>query len=1056
MSYSDFLFRGNLDSVDPDVAELIRLETARQAQYLVMIPSESTIPAAVREAVGSSFNNIYAEGYPPEDMRQMSEAEILNYDMRMAEYRRDSDARYYKGAEYANLVESLARRRVAEAFATARYSADQLYVNVQPLSGAPANSAIYTALLTVGDTVMGLDLLDGGHLTHGSPVNRSGLQYKIVSYGVDPVTERLDYAKIRELALQHRPRMIIAGFTSYPLAPDFAAFRAIADEVGAYLLADIAHTAGMAITGDYPNPVGIADVVNFTTHKTLNGPRGAVSITHRADLYKKIDRAVFPGEQGGPHVNSIAGLAVAMKFSQTEQFHELQHRTAQNAVTLWKTLEGRGLRIPYGGTDTHMLLVDCKSITGADSATLSGDIAARLLDIVGIVANRNTIPGDKSAFAASGVRLGTAWISQRGFDASTTAELGNIIADVFYATTPYILEGKKGKALLRAKIDFDALQDAKCRVRDLISRIGIDTDVAAPGYPHFFYMEQENPSAGWQTLGVYGSFASEFLDNALTGKVIGLAEFETTPTYILEQDGDVMSRALIERTGDGYLLHVEENFQRVLAWLRALSDGFVQFDPTDIAAKLPGPVVVREWGASPEKVASLEWDISRAYVAKPYFIGMDGEALDNVPPIDPLPIFNWQAPFADGLKRTTLYDLHKALGAKTVEFAGYDMPVYYSSVANEHQAVRTRAGIFDVTHMGVFEAYGEGAAHFLNTVFTNLVNTLRIGSSEYGFLLDVNGNPFDDLMIYRLGEDHYLIVVNSANNDKDWAWLNAVKHGQVALDRDYPLVRYSAGDSFTLRDLRAASSGADQRVDVALQGPASKDLLVKLGGSPEDLSTLKGLAWAGVAPLTLGGFDLIVSRTGYTGERIAYELFVHPDRAAELFKTLVELGAEPCGLAARDSLRTEAGLPLYGHELAGDLDLKPGDAGMGNYVKHSKAFFVGKRPYLADESQRDAVVTRFKLDQKGGRPPHAGDPVLDARGRVIGVVTSCTPDSDGYQLGMVYIKETHAEEGTPVMIYCGGYKGGEAKPSVQLGERLPVPEAAHIISRFPVRKSTKK
>lgn len=1043
---NDFLFRGKLADIDADVADLVRHETARQAQRLIMIPSESTIPEAVREAVGSSFHNIYAEGYPSDNMRWMSEEELLDYDWRMAEFRRNSDKRYYKGTEYANIIESLARRRVAEAFATEKYSADQLYVNVQPLSGAPANSAAYSAMLEVGDTVMGLDLLDGGHLTHGSPVNRSGIYYNIVSYSVDPETEHLNYDEIRELALQHKPKMIIAGFTSYPIAPDWQKFRAIADEVGAYLLADIAHTAGMAITGDYPNPVGIADVVNFTTHKTLNGPRGAVSITHRRDLYRKIDRAVFPGEQGGPHVNSIAGLAVAMKIAKTEKFQQLQHQTAKNAQVLVKTLQDRGIRVAYGGTDTHMLLADCKSIRGEDGAYLSGDIAARILDIAGIVANRNTIPGDPSAFSASGVRFGTPWITQRGFDEALTAELGNIIADIFHGCTPYYQEGRKNRAVLRAKIDFDVLENAKLAVRNLVQKIGIDTDATADDYPHFYYMEEET-AAGWQAISIEGALAEEFLDKALTGHVVGIAPNQPEPTYLLERDGRPMSRGYIEKTNDGYVLHVEENLQRVLAWLRALSDGFVLFDSQDIRAKLPGPVIVKHVGTS--DASATDWESATGYVNKPYFIGMTGEQFNA--DWDNLPTFEWVEPEQDGLLTTPLHGLHQELGAKMVDFAGYDMPVYYTSVAEEHNAVRTNAGLFDVSHMGVFDVQGEGAAHFLNTVFSNDVTKLTIGSSQYGFLLDVTGNPFDDLLIYRLKADHFLVVVNASNNNKNWAWLNAVKNGEVAVSAEHPYSTYMSGQACVLRDLRSAESGADQRVDIALQGPTSRDILMQLGG---ETGKVKGLKWAEVTQAKLGDFDLIVSRTGYTGERMAYELFVHPDEVVALVKQLLAFGAVPCGLASRDSLRTEAGLPLYGHELAGPLSLKPGDAGMGNYTRDWKPFFIGKAPYYAYESQRDSVVTRFRLEQKGARPPHQGDPVVDGRGRVVGMVTSCTTDSEGYQLGQVYIKESLTREDTPISIYAGGFKA-KAGAEVKLGSKLPVPQAGVILSRFPKRKKKK-
>lgn len=299
----DFLFRGDLADVDPDVAALVDLEALRQARRLILIPSESSVPASVRQAIGSVFHNIYAEGYPDPDWRDFDQTQILAADMRLAEYRRYSDARYYKGTEFADLIESLARRRAAELFANDAVPAEDLWVNVQPLSGAPANNAVFSALLQPGDTIMGMDLLHGGHLTHGSPVNRSGLLYNVVSYGVDPTTELLDYDHIRLLAQEHRPKIIIAGYTSYPMAPDWAAFRSIADEVGAILLADVSHVSGLIVAGAFPSPVGHAHVISFTTHKTLAGPRGAVLMTADRKLARKLDRAVFPGEQGGPHMN---------------------------------------------------------------------------------------------------------------------------------------------------------------------------------------------------------------------------------------------------------------------------------------------------------------------------------------------------------------------------------------------------------------------------------------------------------------------------------------------------------------------------------------------------------------------------------------------------------------------------------------------------------------------------------------------------------------------------------------------------------------------------------
>ncbi|MEO0565690.1 MAG: hypothetical protein AAF125_26520, partial [Chloroflexota bacterium] len=384
-------------------------------------------------------------------------------------------------------------------------------------------------------------------------------------------------------------------------------------------------------------------------------------------------------------------------------------------------------------------------------------------------------------------------------------------------------------------------------------------------------------------------------------------------------------------------LHVEgARFQRVLAWLRSLSDGFVMFDPNDLQAKLPGPVVIKAAGDSAVNEAAA-WAPGDGYTQKPYFIGMSG-AKAALPKAEALPFFTWEERERDDLLQTPLHATHTRMGAKMVPFAGYDMPVYYTSVSEEHAAVRNGAGVFDVSHMGVMDACGPGAQAFLDTVFTNGLNKLAVGSSQYGFLLDVDGHPLDDMLIYRLADDHFFFVVNASNNDKNWAWLNGVLNGEFALSREHPAHTFTGGSAVELRDLRAADVGSDQRVDIALQGPGSKTILRDLGG--DDYAKVAALPWAGITRATLGGFDLIVSRTGYTGERTAYELFPHPDEAAKLFETLVQLGATPCGLASRDSLRTEAGLPLYGHELAGPLDLGPGAAGMGAYARHWKPFFV--------------------------------------------------------------------------------------------------------------------
>ena len=980
-----------------------------------------------------------------------------------------------KGTEFANLIEALARRRCADLFANELVSANKLFVNVQPLSGAPVNSAVYTALIQPGDVIMGLDLLHGGHLSHGSPAARSGKQYRAIHYGVDPHTDLIDYEGARLLALEHKPKIIIGGFTSYPWAPHWATLRRIADEVGAYLLADVSHVSGLIIAGVYPSPIGIADIVTFTTHKTLGGPRGAVMITHKADLAKKLDRGVFPGEQGGPHVNSIAALAVSLKLAKTQQFRDLQIQTVANAKRLADQLTAHGLRIVHGGTDTHLLLVDTKSVSGADGTPLSGDMAARILDLVGITCNRNTIPGDVNASRPTGIRLGTPWITQRGFAEPQIDRLAAIIASVLKACKPFSYDGKGGKADLRAKIGFEVYAQASHEVGELCDEAGLDytlpvvgDEMPIEGRSHLAVWAGEGDATYPRAISIRGEKARDFLSVALTSAVTLLADGERQPTLILEADGAVFAPGIVERqTVDQYTVYVAHFGPLIAAWLRALSDGFVIHDPTDIYGKLPGPVVI-DLLSTPvldtlgDELNAIEVEDSLYDLNKPYFVGCHGADYSG-PHADSLPAFDWQPPAAESLplKQTSTYALHRQMGAKMVPFAGYEMPVWYTSVSEEHAAVRSGAGLFDVTHMGVWEVSGTGSERFLNAITTNDVSTLTPGESQYSYLLAADGIPLDDIYLYRLTDQQFMVVVNASNNDQDWAWVQALYAGTVQIDPERPGARlHDPADQVTLRDLRDPAAGADQRVDMALQGPKSRDILLAMHASDADKARIKALSWSGVTRATLGGYDLIVSRTGYTGERMAFELFVHPDNAPRLFRDLVEGGATPCGLASRDSTRIEAGLPLYGHELGGTHQFTPGDAGFASYVKLWKPFFVGKHAYLAREQARESVITRFRMEMRGVKPPQNGDPVLDKRGRVIGLVTSCSIDSEGYQLGQVYLKEASAVEGTPLLIFSGSVnssahsKNGQHKAlaDLQIGDKATIPDSASVLSRFPKKK----
>ena len=1036
---SDFLFKQDLEAYDPDLQELARLEAERQARRLIMIPSESTAPLAVRQLLGSAFTNIYAEGYPRPETRTQPEEEILDYAYQLGRYRRHSDLRYYKGVEYVDIVESLARRRAAELFAANDLIPDDLWVNVQPLSGAPANTAVYTALIKPGDAILGMDLLHGGHLTHGSPVNRSGLFYNAFHYTVDPTTEKLNYDQIMALAKQCKPKVIVAGFTSYPWTPDWQAFRAIADEVGAYLLADVSHIAGLIAAGELPSPVGIADVVSFTTHKTLCGPRGAVLIAHDRELGEKIDKGVFPGEQGGPHVNVMAAMALAFKLAKTESFKEMSRQTIRNAGAFADAFKQNGIRVPYDGTDTHMCLIDCKSFKGRGGVPLNGDLAARILDLTGIVANRNTIPGDRSALSSSGVRFGATWLTQRGFVETDFAKIAGYIAELFSATTPYMVCGRSGKKV-RAKVDFKTLTTINSKVRELAdSKPTMDDIKVRHSYPHYFYLEDSKENSH-RAFDLSGENVRPFLNFTFTSDAEALQPGQSQPTRMHTTEGDVSGTLTCIGPRHFRLTVAPEQAGLASTWLVGISTGFIYYDE-DLCQRIPGPISILP--ATP-----VDEEISGDYenLDKPYYVGMRKDV--NKPA---LPEFVWAEPTDQPLKRTPLYETHSQLGAKIIPFAGWEMPVWYSSVLEEHLATRKAAGLFDVTHMGVFQAEGPDAAVFLDAVCGNDIISLRIGESLYTHFMDPNANVIDDLLVYRRGMEKYLVVVNAANEEKDWTWLNAVREGKVLVDTDRPWVR-APGRNAILRNLKDPKEGVDQRVDIALQGPLSRDILLKLADAAEQRK-IKRLNRTQLCETVLNGMDVVASRTGYTGEKMCFELFVHPDQAVALWNALLEAGAplgiKPCGLGARDSLRTEAGLPLYGHEMGGQLNLMVSEAGFGPYVKLNSSWFIGRANYAKRDAARTGVVIRFRFNEKGVRMAHPGDPVVDGKGKTIGVVTSCAIDQEGFLTGQAFVEEKSAAEGTPVFIYQGAPTWTQKSPAtLTIGDRVALPGAATIVSRF--------
>lgn len=1199
--YGNLVFGKALAEIDPLIHELINREEERQTRKIILIPSESLCPLPVRQALGSVFTSLYAEGYPPKSMTLDPEERLKDISHQLAYYRRYADRRFYKGCDYVHFLETLAQRRVADCFANRRVRAEDIFVNVQPLAGAAANNAVYEAFVEPGNTVMGMSLSHGGHLTHGSEFNRSGKQYNIVSYEVSRKTERLDYEAIMRLALEAKPKMIIAGFTSYPWAPDWLRFREIADAVGAILLADISHTAGMAIAGVYPNPVGIADVTSFTTHKTVFGPRGAVLITTDEEKAQKIDTAVFPGEQGGPHVNKFAAIAVAFNVARTKGFNEVQERIVENARALAVALERRGVRLAYGGTDTHLLVIDLNAIKTQTGYPLKGEIAARILDLCGMVVNKNTIPGDATAADASGIRLGTPWVSQRGMGVREMDHLADIIHRVLTNIQPFQYIGLTG-ILPRGKIDLDLLEEIRREVIRLAEKTPGEGQIQKTGYPHFalhsldvppqpplFYQERaaaSHPAVGnagdkptlldlsdMGILEVKGDRAFPFLQQLITRDITELRPGGCCHGMILDRHGKILDDVCLFRLNrdrwerDRYwVLTNPLNTERVKAWLRGISDGYILFDETDVFKKVEGPVVVEDlrevepprqriafalcgpgafdvvksvapeiptippgrfWegrvlgtelliSRSPEDLdlypfllilpatrASAMWrrllenggedlrpggpilrDAVRSqsnlphygegegerdgvaffqrqgqdtfHLSKLYFVGQNSfEAFRSQ---EAQPEFQYQEEDVP-LRKSFLYDEHRKLTRRFVPFAGWEMPVWYTSITEEHLAVRQAAGLFDLSHMGVFEISGEMAIPFLDTVTSNYVRWIKDGECQYVYLLDPDGHVIDDIMIYRHDENRFMMVVNAANADKDMAWLQAVHSGKFLIDRKHPDIK--AAGPVLIQDLKASTSGLNQRVNLALQGPCSLEILSSLTRTAAERQRLAHLRKMAFVETEVEGLNLLVARTGYTGEWIGFEIFVHPQDAPKLWNLLLKkgkpYGLKPAGLGARDSLRTEAGLPLHGHELAGPLDITPKEAGFAPYVKYHKPYFIGREALMEGDRTSTMEIVRFSVPSKGVRMIKNGALVVNRRTqKVIGTVTSCALDTVGFQIGMALVDRQNTREGTRIGIFPeAGTKTkekGKGRDSVPLGERVPLHEEAVVISRFPAER----
>jgi glycine cleavage system T protein len=1191
---SPYLFRGKLAETDADVDKIIGIEEERQARKIIMIASESICWPAVREVMASSFSNLYAEGYPNPRMLNEERENLLNWPRSMAYHRRYSDWRYYKGTDYVNWVEALAITRCAELFANDDYSAEKIYVNVQSLSGAAANNAVYNAFVQPGDVVMGMDLSHGGHLTHGSPVNRSGVNFNVVPYHINPGTGRIDFKEMERLVKQHKPKMIIAGYSAYPWAVDWARFREICDMVPgepARLVADIAHPVGLVVAGLIPSPIGYADAITFTTHKTLCGPRGACIVSTDEETAKKLDFGVFPGEQGGPHIHQIAAKAVAFKIAATPEFKEMQKQVIKNAQALAESISKRGLKIAYGGTDTHLALIDLKSVKTPTGRPLTGEIASRILDFIGITANKNTILGDESAGHPTAVRLGTTWVTQRGMREKEMDRIADIVVRALTGIHAYSYHFATGPAG-RGKIDAGLFRELKQEVQALEAETAREFEPRAndTGYPHFVFpenREKKEPAfvtddKGGDSKGNYicdlsnypvfeitGERASAMISDIATANVFARPEQAAEAAFIFEKDARLLDDvALLKESPERYFVigHPERG-EKLLDWLRGNADGYLLFDEKEYFAKVQGPVVVNDRtndfavfflagdgagkvlaacdicpelkpgeftdtgnmnigmldkspsgreayvllaGRSPEKEletkaggrmvrlvknvkfpdAEKVWEtLSKNRDNFKLAGGPTERALSGVSETAAAVELYEKFPQAFDLTKTffvnsrelrehvkletgkkkyvykseelpprksCLYEEHLKLTRKSniVPFAGWLMPVIYTSISEEHEAVRTTAGLFDVSHMGVIEVAGPYATRFLNLVTSNYLDWIRPGQAIYGYLLYPSGECVDDILMYKHAEDNYMIVANAVNAEKVLHWLRAVNSGGIIIDEDYPAAALEG--KVTIRDLKDPSCGKDMRVDVALQGPRSLDILLSVVESDEQKLALMRLNRNDFIRTELFGIDMYVARTGYTGEKRCYEMYVHPDNAPKLWNGLLDAGKDfgikPTGLGARDSTRTEAGLPLYGHELEGDFGVTPVEAGYGPFIKFHKPFFIGRKAMIQNDDERKMEIVRFIMDDPKIRMMKPGDPVASMRGELIGHVTSCTK-AGSLQVGLAYILSKHAAPETKIGVYplprSGKVPAEGPKDKMKPGEKLLLYETGIVIPRFP-------
>jgi glycine/serine hydroxymethyltransferase/glycine cleavage system aminomethyltransferase T len=1142
------IWRSSLTEVDPWLAALLEREEQRQFTQICLAAASSLCPPSVREAQASVFSNIDAEGYPPKRMAQVGLEHLLNLDEQVAYYQRYGDSRYNKGTELANVVEVVAQRRASAVFSTEwannsdlSVNASDIHVNLQCPTGSLANTAVFEALLKPGDVVLSMNLVDGGHLTHGSPLHRSGKTYRIVHYGVDPSTQQLDYDQIRDLVYQYRPTLIVGGASSYSWAVDWKRFRQIAEEIEPrpYILADISHPAGLVVAGLIPNPVGYADVVTFTTYKTLCGPRGAAILSTDHTISASIDRAVFPGLQSAPVFQQIVALAIAFEIAKTQKFKLLQHKIAENARLLHQNLTHLEIPIAFGGTNTHIVVADIGKISTSTKHKLSGDVVARILERVGISCNSNLIPGDKYAPLASGIRLGTTWISQLGYGETEVREIATIIAEICKGIKPFRFYGPR-RETLGGKVNEELLQSASQRVREILKK---SSEYIPNTFPekeregrNYAKAQQALRATGkveiwdlrnWtEALIVMGERSASFLQSIITRDIYDLKKGEVFSALVLNTNGEkrlnVLVCSLSSESHPRFLLVYQRSPETNFCdWLHMLSDGYVEIERDDPYLTIDGPVVIKgvdSWYfdqtsmgevlilgdeadnllestfgvvntrplcvveipfrnqtlfgirtltaystavwkiiGTPQLLSELLEALSRTYQLRiPTDAQTEDELFDVKPKIDntilalagsgtsiepkgesliadskPYFIGQTELPKVANLNRkwfsfeeinspgnpsepSPLYSSHRALGATFTNFAGCQMPLYYTSSNQEHQNVRKNAGLFDFSYKVLLGFQGHGAERFLDLVLTEHIPQLDTGGSCRACILSPEGMIISDCILYRLALDYFMMELDPINAQMVESWLRAVAARDVMIDLARPGVEVDRSCSIT-----NLKTGSDPLIILALQGPKSTAIIQSLLNDNKSRYMLKNLRKGQIRELSFAGFAGWIARGGYTGEPVGYEIFMPQSKAEFLWNALMNAGLDhslsATGLSAADSLRIEAGLPLYGKELAGPYHISPMEAGFGSGIKLHKPFFIGRQYMLSHSPSRKIVQLRAEI---GAADLAKLEPTIhNDSGKIIGVITSTAYisgqyhglgllDEDPFDKGKIYLSST--------------------------------------------------